>query len=316
MGLFSPVWKGEVNLKLFLGNLFSSSENRVLSNGFSLREEKERLLVENEVLQQRVSELQELLALDQMIDSRLEMTPARVIFRSPSSWNRFLWVNVGEAYNRLQGREWIAKNSPVLSGSSIVGVIDQVEETRSRVRLITDPDLRPSVRVARGGFQDELMKNYLDSLIRWTAARDSLKKETHSLLDLKEKFRLSSDHHLLAKGELCGSCQTQWRSSTLLLKGTGFNYDFADEEGPARDLRSGVPIEEGKGLPALPILQKGDLLVTTGMDGVFPPQLPIAEVIKVESLQEGDYFYELWAIPTAGNLNDLSFLFILPPLDF
>ena len=43
----------------------------------------------------------------------------------------------------------------------------------------------------------------------------------------------------LAKGELYGSSKPLWRTQRHQLKGTGFNYDFADGEGPARDLQTG-----------------------------------------------------------------------------
>jgi cell shape-determining protein MreC len=52
------------------------------------------------------------------------------------------------------------------------------------------------------------------------------------------------------------------------------------------------------------------------MDGVFPPNLPIAEVTSVKMLKEGDYFYELEAKPVAGHLNELSLLFVIAPSEY
>ena len=65
---------------------------------------------------------------------------------------------------------------------------------------------------------------------------------------------------------------------------------------------------------AIPLIQVHDLLVTTGIDGVFPPGLRVAEVKKVFPLSEGAYTYEIEAIPTAGNLNNLQHVFIIPPV--
>lgn len=105
-----------------------------------------------------------------------------------------------------------------------------------------------------------------------------------------------------AKGELCGSSAIYFRSLSSTLKGTGFNCDFKDVEGPARYLRSDI-------------LKVGDLLVTSGLDGVFPPGLKVAIVTKVSPLQAGAFAYDLEATPVAQDLADLTSVFVLPPLD-
>lgn len=206
---------------------------------------------------------------------QVDALPAKIIYRSPSSWNSTLWLNVGEADNQDLGRTVVAKNSPVVLGNSLVGVVESVTLHQCRVRLITDSAITPSVRVRR----------QVDQSV-WH----------------------------LAKGELQGSGSPLWRSHGNVLKGIGFNYDFADEEGPARDLQNGRPLDGSHKLPEMPIIQEQDLLVTTGMDGVFPAGLHVAIVTKMKPLKEGDYFYELEAVPTAGNMDDLSLLFILPPI--
>ena len=205
----------------------------------------------------------------------LTSLPARVIYRDPSSWSSSLWVNVGENDNTTLGRPIIAKNSPVMSGNALIGVIDFVGKNQSRVRLITDSGLSPSVRTIRGS-------------------------------------PLNEDGYL-AKGEVHGSSVPFWRSRSPILKGIGFNYDYPDEEGPSRDLKTGHVVGTSKGA-AVPILKEGDLLVTSGLDGVFPPGLKVGVVSWVNSLKEGSYAYEIEAHPAAGNLNDLQTLFILPAL--
>lgn len=206
---------------------------------------------------------------------QLKAIPAQIIFRSAAFWDACCWINVGSDTNTVLGMPVIAKDSPVVVGDTIIGVVDEVGAKQARVRLITDSGLVPSVRVLR---------------------------------------KLENGEELyLAKGEIHGSTRALWRSHDNLLKGVGFNCDFADDVGGSRDLRTGVEIDK-KGSSPIPIIQKGDLLVTTGMDGVFPRDFRVASVTYVYPLKEGDYYYEIDAIPAAGNLNDLSNVFVLPTL--
>jgi cell shape-determining protein MreC len=209
-----------------------------------------------------------------LLTQQLQSIPAQVIFRSPSSWTNSFWINAGSSNNDSLGRIVIAKNSPVVIGTSVAGVIDYVGNHQSRVRMITDSGLSPSVRVMR-------------------------------VADNQTWY--------LAKGELRGSVDAAWRGLSPALKGVGFNYDYADEAGPSRDLRSGEALGTNEKLPKMPIIQIGDLLVTTGMDGVFPRGLQVAKVSKINLLKEGDYCYEIEAVACVKNLDDLTTVYILPP---
>lgn len=244
-----------------------------------------------------------------LLGRQLEARPARVVYRSPASWGSSFWINVGERDNRRAGHTLVAKESPVVVGSAIVGIVDQVSHAQSRVRLITDAGLHPSVRVQRGGLQDVRLAEQIEALERALFQRDDLlpPNEANQLLNqlTQLKFQLEAHADLrLAKGELSGSSQPLWRCQGNLLRGTGFNYDFPDDEGPARDLRTGVPAGSLDQSQSLPILKPGDLLITTGMDGVFPPGLEVAWVEAIDPLAEGAYAYALTARPAAGNLAD------------
>ena len=252
----------------------------------------------------------------------LQATSARVIYRSPSSWSSSLWINKGELHNAAAGGKVIAKNSPVLYGTVVVGVIDYVGKEQSRVRLITDSGLVPSVRAARGGRQRQLLAEQIAQLLD----RLALHREVLIDVEVEASFKLEMErirHQMneekeswyLAKGELHGSGRPFWRTLQGTLKGIGFNYDFADEEGPARDLRNGT-VQGSSGEEGIALLQVHDLLVTTGMDGVFPPGLDVAEVSAIRPLGEGDYYYQLEAQSLIEDFNDLSLLFIIPPVGY
>ncbi len=244
--------------------------------------------------------------------------PATVIFREPASWSSTFWIDIGESDNEKVGMKIVGKNSPVLLATSIVGIVEYVGRNQSRVRLITDSRLSPSVRAVRGDEQNRYLLEHLDSLIFALELRNDLfssedeyKTAAHVLYRLKRAMLQQSGDHYLAKGELKGTSNPLWRSRSQVLKGIGFNYDFPDAEGPARDLRSGEPY--GAKEEPVQLLRPGDLLVTTGLDGVFPPGFRVATVSFVETLKEGASSYEIEAIPTAGNLDDLAHVFVLRP---
>lgn len=227
-----------------------------LGSSSAHEEQIKGLELENQLLKNEIVYLKELVDVEKKVPSSI---PAKVIFRPINAWNSSFWIDKGERDNQVQNQCVIGKNSPVVVGTVVVGVVDFVGERQSRVRLITDAHLNLSVRIKRGSL-------------------------------------------LLAKGELVGKSSSHLRSHRPLLKGVGFNYDFADENGPARDLRTGD------------LIQVNDLLVTTGMDGVFPPNLEVAVVKAIPPLKEGDYSYSLEAESLLKNFNSIMLVFILPPL--
>lgn len=253
---------------------------------------------------------------------RFSAMGAQVIFRDPSSWSSAIWIGLGEADNRAVEKTVIARNSPVLSEDALIGVVEYVGETHSRVRLITDASLVVAVRAMRGGGQNREVEGLATRLAQRARLREDLfssEEEQERFVALIETFQKrlhpSFEEELLAKGELCGSGAPLWRSRGNILKGTGFNYDFSDEEGPAKDLRTGrVFSERITSSVAAPLLQVGDLLVTSGLDGLFPPCIPVAIVSKMHSLEMGSCFYELEAKPLVGDLYDLQSVSVLPPL--
>jgi rod shape-determining protein MreC len=254
------------------------------------------------------------------LELQISALPAKVIFREPASWSSTLWINVGEKENQKLGKKIIDKNSPILLGTTIVGVVEYVGDNQSRVRLITDARLCPSVRALRGNEQNRYVLEHLEALHFALEMRDDLfpSKEEHQLLAqslyrLKKNLLQQSGDFYLAKGEIHGTSHPLWRSRSQVLKGRGFNYDFSDAEGPARDLRSAEPYAMVKRGELVPLLRPGDLLVTTGLDGVFPPGFRVGLVSTVQTLKEGASSYEIEAVSTAGNLDLLTHVFVLPP---
>lgn len=251
--------------------------------------------------QKRASHLRELLL------EQISSLPAQVIYRDPSSWSSSLWVNVGEENNQALGRTIVAKNSPVLADGALVGVVDYVGKKQARIRLITDSGLSPSVRVCRGFTQNRELANQLQTLLNQLEKRtDLFATETerdrllNELKSLKERTGTQWEDGYLAKGEIHGSSSPFWRSRSPTLKGIGFNFDYSDEYTP-KNLK-------------VPILKEGDLLVTSGLDGVFPLGLRVGTVTLLKAAKEGSYAREIEVRPAASHLNDLQTVFILPSM--
>lgn len=340
----SPIWDRLTSFKSYFSA--SSKENTKLDDD----EDSLKLKIENQLLKNEMKRLQDLLQqefylhqdldnsglqklgaakqkhqsdLNRILKLRLQSVPARVIFRSPASWHSSLWINIGESANQTLGRTVVGKNSPVVVGMSLIGIIDYVGQNQSRVRLITDSGLYPAVRAARGQPRDRWLADQLNVILDNLMERDDLfdgSEDREEIIQNLERVQRNlgetQESWYLAKGEVHGSSFPLWRTQGNILKGIGFNYDFSDSEGPARDLRSGAPFDPDSKEPPVPLLKVHDVLVTSGMDGVFPPGLNVAEVTRINPLKEGDYYYELEAVPTAGNLDELSLVFVLPPQEY
>ena len=255
--------------------------------------------------------------LKSLIEMKLQALPAKVIYREPSSWGSSVWINVGKRNNAALEKEIIAKNSPVVVGNHLVGVVEFVDTSKSRVRLITDSGLAPSVRALRGKPQDEELLKWVDGLlVRLQAKPYAYQTTIQELLSFKEHFSIQKEELYLAKGEIQGSSKPLWSSQSVTLYGRGFNYAYSDSKGPSRDLHTGLPssIEAVSKKKRAALLQEGDLLATTGMDGVFPEGLFVGAVTKVYPLEQGAYYYSIEAQPTCATIDRLDTVFVLPKL--
>ena len=245
-----------------------------------------------------------------LLDLELQGLPCKVIYRDPTFWSTALWVNLGEKDNKTLSVPIISINSPVLMEGSLIGMIDYVGEKQSRVRLITDPALTISVRATRGHhplfFQD--IKLLCEHVLLQNAYVLSEREKTTILTTLnmlKEKIQPPERFDYLGKGELRGAADCFLRGVKDTLKGVGFNYDFPDPENNALPLKTS----------SSPLVQVGDVLVTTGMDSIFPADLPVAIVSKVFPLEDGTPWHTIEAKLCKGSLNEIDHVMVLPALD-
>jgi cell shape-determining protein MreC len=221
----------------------------------------------------------------------------RIIYRDPSAWSSTCWIDAGEENNALLGKTIIAKNSPVISGSALVGVVEYVGKRQSRVRLITDSSLKTAVRAVRGSVAERDI-SLLTQMLQDRLRRHPFKQ---TLQEFKQTLKVGWEDGYFAKGEISGTSAPYFRSLQPILKGIGFNCNFEDMDSPARDLKAGI-------------LRENDLLITSGLDGIFPPGLQVGRVINIKPLRPGGFSYDLEATPSAGDLADLTFVYVLPPV--
>lgn len=144
-----------------------------------LREQAEllRLLnVSNDFLARRAQEMKTLLQKQTMAAF------ARVIHRDVSSWSSTCWIDVGEENNTSLGQTIIAKNSPVVLGGALVGVVEYVGKKQSRVRFITDSGLKTAVRAVRGSIIDRDIASTAQTLMDKLKKHPEANSETLALL--------------------------------------------------------------------------------------------------------------------------------------
>jgi len=308
------------NEALVVENLLLKNQNKKLR----------KLLVAEERIDRQLKKLHGLQALNEkeergflrrridnarkILNMELLSVCSQVIYRSATNWNSTLWIGSGERDNDTLGEQVIAVNSPVLKGPHLIGIIEYVTQSKSRVRLLTDSTLVPSVRAVRGENANREVFNLIDRFQEYLTLQNETQEARAALCQLKGKLDNIREEKFLAKGELFGTSSPIWRRCSHILKGVGFNYDFSDEEGVALELRSGQPLTHLNQQRVFPILKEGDLLVTTGMDGVFPADIPVAIISSVEPLKEGEVTFNITAELCAGNLYDLTEVIILPPL--
>lgn len=118
----------------------NSEENRRLRNTIAQiafkNLQQEELFYENK-------RLTSLLDLEQTIPFKLQRRVyARVVARSPSNWNRALWIDKGFA-------DSLKPNRLILSELALIGKVVSVSPDASQVLLITDPNFKIGVLIQR-----------------------------------------------------------------------------------------------------------------------------------------------------------------------
>jgi rod shape-determining protein MreC len=245
-------------------------ENTLLNNQLSslkcLLQEKNRLL--------HISDT----SANSLYKPTSEIAIAQILIKDlkPSSFT--FWVDIGS--NTCQ---FIGKGSPVCFGPYALGIIDYVGKRTSRVRLIADPKLQPSVTAIRGQAARSWMTDILDAF----KADEKLQKNTsqRAIQLIQNELQSGALSEELENGYLTGQKR---HAGQELLRGEGFSKESS--------------------------LQVGDRLITSGLDGMFPKGLIIGKIIEMTPPPPGALSYGVWIKPIYTKKRP-PYVYILPPME-
>ncbi len=290
-----------------------------LSPEEALKERVRQLELERTILIQRLKEATSEVA----TPLQSHGVKARVLAREPGAWNRFLWVDAGRETVGEDGP--LQKQSPVVYGDAVVGLIEYVGRRQSLVRLITDPQCCLAVQVAAEGSQGiQVASQRLQRLLRTNSQVDeTLRCALQPLL-----MQLSQEHRTTVawRGSLKGSGNSAGGEASLVGEFYPSESRRAAQHADADLSVSPTYLHEGHILhPGVWDRNQhpsaGALLVTTGLDGIFPAGLKVG---YIESTAADNRRPEqvAWpaptftALPAVETLDDLQWLTILAPRGF
>jgi len=224
---------------------------------------------------------------------------AQVLAREAGLWDRFVWINVGRQTEGTQGI--LSRYSPVVVGTTLVGVVDYVGRRQSLVRLVTDPSCCPAVEIS--GRSDQQGVAVLSG----------------QLLRLLQVQQESSSRLHINAGELRRLLQAL---STLTAEGAppmqGIMHGQHIESDPPLlhgELFSSGWVSHQDNIAETPWPKSGHALVTSGLDGVYPPGLLVGYLLELDVGVNTHPSCRFKAIP-AAELNALSWLTVLAPRGF
>lgn len=162
--------------------------------------------------------------------------------------------------------------APVVLGDIAIGIVDYVAKNRCRVRLLTNSQMSLSVTCR--------------------SDKDGLSKDSIGENDVKGPYLV---------GQVKGFGGAIWNNSGTLLLGEGYvpspiKGNYAELARQFQGVKRQFAV--------------GDHLVTSGLDGVFPPNLRVGQVDRVEPNRPGATRYEFGLIG-ALDLQELSEVLIL-----
>jgi len=256
---------------------------------------------QEDLLRQRVRqlELEKALLLQKLeegpgyVDQPTAGLRVRVLAREAGYWDRFLWIDAGRETH--PDHSVLQRQSPVVCGDVVVGLIDYVGRRQSLVRLLSDPQCCPAIQVhaeAPSGLW--IAAQRLQSLLRRSKDLD---------LGVQRSLEKSLGQIPCHQGNL-----SNWKG---MLK--GFSKEGTGGPELVGDFFSTQMLEGDPGSIEPSI---GQLLVTSGLDGIFPPGLKVGYLQTLKDPDGVRPLREFTAIPALDSFENLFWLTVLSPRGF
>jgi len=127
----------------WVGDTFDAKdENKRLKADLA---EARRVKADGGALTGEVNELRRMLDMNERLQIQdMGLVPARVIVRSPNVINQVIKINQGSS-------DGVRSGQPVVTGSGLVGTVDNVAGNSAIVTLLTDADFGAGAKIAEGG---------------------------------------------------------------------------------------------------------------------------------------------------------------------
>ncbi|MFZ4098885.1 MAG: rod shape-determining protein MreC [Chlamydiia bacterium] len=217
----------------------------------------------------------------------------RVLAREAGAWHRFLWIDAGR---ETCSKEQLRLNSPVVQGDALVGVVDYVGRRQSLVRLITDPGCCPAIEVGEHGPETtwKVLRVRLEELLSHRASISPHARQ--QLLQALSACSPSDQAVPRMQGTMLGMREREGGSPRL--RGQLFHAEWVAK------ITSGVPLQWP---------EAGHLLLTSGLDGIFPSGLRVGYLLSLNEEPAGEPTRGFVAVPVVEDLDELRWLTVLPP---
>lgn len=234
-------------------------------------------------------------------------TPGWILYRPSTPGSCIVWI---KTLNPVQ------KGSAVIIGDCVVGFIDVVHGLCARLRLVTDTRSKVAVEIKKAsalhkegiGDVSASMKALSMDVSYWQfLAEHGLFQDSSRALEIQ---KLLKD----LQKELYSDRALESTSLQGLLRGSPNFWRYGQNHLVAEGFYRQIEISETSFKPNSNPIEPGDLLVTSGLDGRYPPGLRVGYVSGVRAQDPANTLFEVEASSALADFSKEKWVWVLPPM--